>query len=94
MADLKNIERFIRENRDKFGVDHPPDNHMEKFLFRLNCRFRDIINIVPYLIRAAIFTILIFIGSIMIWNNYMRKDRHEITLGNKISLIINRIKSH
>lgn len=86
-----NIEKFIRENKDKFGVYHPPDNHMEKFLFKLNYRLRNIISIVPYLIKVAIVTIIIFASSIIVWNNYIRKDRREITLRNKISLVIDKI---
>jgi hypothetical protein len=87
------IEKFIRENKDKFGVYRLPDNHLEKFLFKLNYRLRHIISIVPYLIRVAIATIIIFLASILIWNNYIRKDRHEVTLRNKISLVIHKITS-
>lgn len=85
------IENFIRENKDKFEVYRPPDRHLDKFLLKLNYRLRHLISIVPYLIRVAVATVLIFTASIMIWNNYIRKDRHEITLGNKITLIISKI---
>ena len=88
------IESFIRENKDKFGVCHPPDSHLEKFFLKINLRIRHMVNIVPYLIRVAAATIIIFIASVLIWNNYIRKDRHEVTLGNKISLVINKITSH
>ena len=84
-----NIEKFIRENRDAFRDDLPADDHMEKFLVKLNTKIKQLISIVPYLIRVAIATVLIFTASIMIWNNYIRKDRHDITLKNKISLVIN-----
>jgi hypothetical protein len=86
-----NIEIFIRENKDKFGIYRPPDSHLEKFLFKLNYRLRHIISIVPYLIRVSIATIIIFLASILIWNNYIRKDRNEVTLRNKISLVIHKI---
>jgi hypothetical protein len=88
------IEKFIRENKDKFGVYHPPDSHLEKFLLKLNYRIKEIISIVPYLIRVAVATVLIFVVSIIVWNNYIRKDRHEITLGNKITILINKIAHH
>lgn len=88
-----NIEKFIRENREIFSGSQPPDNHIEKFLFKLNRRIRNIISIAPHLIKVAIATVIIFSASILVWNNYIRKDRHEITLMNKISLIINKIKS-
>lgn len=92
MINNENIEKFIRENKDKFGVDPPHDNHMEKFLVKLNNKIRDLISIVPYLIRVAIVTILIFIGSIIVWNNFIRKDRNEITLMNKISSVFERTR--
>jgi hypothetical protein len=90
--DEDNIEVFIRENKDKFVVYQPPDNHMERFLLKLSLGIKHIINIVPYLIRVAIVTVIISGTSIFIWNNYIRKDRHEITLRNKISAVINKIQ--
>jgi hypothetical protein len=80
------IEKFIRENRDEFGNYAPPGNHMEKFLSKLNARLRHYISIVPYLLRVATVTILIFLASVMVWNNFIRKDRNAISLKDKISL--------
>jgi hypothetical protein len=80
------IEKFIRENRDEFGTQAPPDNHMEKFLFKLNARLKHYISIVPYLIKVGFATILIFLASVMVWNNFIRKDRNAISLKDKISL--------
>jgi len=86
----KNIENFIRKNKDIFGDYRLPDNHLERFMYKLNNRIRNIISIVPYLIKVTIATIIIFAASIIIWNNYIRKDRHDITLRNKISLIVSK----
>jgi hypothetical protein len=83
----KSIEKLIIENRDKFCVD-PEETHMDKFLFKLNYRIRHFISIVPYLVKVAVATALIFAGSVIIWNNYIRKDRHEIRLQDKISTIV------
>lgn len=94
MFNEDSIETFIRRNKDKFGVYRPPDGHMEKFLFKIKYRIRYIISIVPYLIRLGIASILIFIASIIIWNNYIRKDRNELTLKNKITLVINKLSGH
>jgi hypothetical protein len=90
----KNIENFIRKNKDIFSEYRLPDNHLERFMYKLNSRIRNIISIVPYLIKVTIATIIIFAASIIIWNNYIRKDRHDITLRNKISLIVNKKSSH
>lgn len=80
------IEKFIRENRDKFGNYVPPENHLEKFFHKLNARIRHYISIVPYLIKVAVATTLIFIASVAVWNNFIRKDRNAISLRDKISL--------
>ena len=88
------IESFIRENKEKFEAEGPPENHMDRFLLKLNQRIRHIINIVPYLVKVAVATVLIFAVSIIGWNNFIRKDRHEISLKNKTSIVINRITKH
>jgi hypothetical protein len=88
------IEKFIRENKNKFGVYRPPDSHLDRFLLKLNYRISELISIVPYLFRVAVATLLIFIASIIVWNSYIRKDRHEISLRNKITLVINKITHH
>jgi hypothetical protein len=94
MLDGDSIEDFIRENKEKFDVYRPPENHLEKFLMRLNYSIRHIMSITPYLLRLGIATILIFAASILVWNNFIRKDRNEISLKNKISVVINRIKTY
>jgi hypothetical protein len=93
MLNENNIEIFIRENRDKFGVSLPPDHHKDKFLYKLQSRLKHIINIIPYLTRVALVTIFVFAASIIVWNNYVRKDRHEISLKSKVSLVIDKIKA-
>lgn len=93
MTNNDNIEKFIRKNRYKFNREHPPDNHMDKFLSKLNYRIRHIISIVPHLFKVALVTVFVFTASIIFWNNYMRKDRHEVTLRNKISTVIRKTYS-
>ena len=82
------IEQFILDNRDKFPSCNLPDRHEDKFLRKLAERFKKIISIVPYLIRVAAATVIIFILSIWSWNLWIRKDRNEVTLKQKIENII------
>jgi len=88
-----NIEEFIRKNKDKIGVYHPPESHFERFLLKMNFEIKHIISIVPYIIRVAFATIIIFTASIIIWNNFIRKDRDEVTLRNKITSITSKVKT-
>jgi len=81
------LEKFIRENRDRFDQYHLVGSHESKFMLKLARRFKKIISIVPYLVRVAIATIIIFAVSIWTWNEYIRKDRHEVTLKQKIENI-------
>lgn len=91
MLNMDSIENYIREHKDEFDVYRPPESHLDRFLFKINYRIRYMISIVPHLIRVAIATIIIFAASIIVWNNYIRRDRAEITLKNKVTLVINRI---
>jgi hypothetical protein len=89
--DPKTIEQLIAENRDKFCVD-PEINHMDRFLSKLDARIRHFISIVPYLVRVVVATTVIFVASVVVWNNYIRKDRNEISLGNKISNVVSSLR--
>ena len=87
------LEEFIRKNKDELSDCQPSDRHLENFLYKFNLRIRHFISIVPYLIKVVVVTIIIFSASIIVWNNYLRKDRNQITLKDKITLTINRLKS-
>lgn len=84
----KNIEDFIRDHKDEFNTQFVDERHEDKFLVKLSRRFKKIISIVPYLIRVFIVAIIVFTASIYVWNSYLRKDRHEITLKQKIENIV------
>jgi hypothetical protein len=84
----ENIEQFIQDNKEKFDKYCPEPNHEQHFLIKLYNKFKIIISIIPYLIRVFIVTIIIFILSIWVWNSWIRKDRHEVTLKQKIENII------
>jgi hypothetical protein len=85
---INELEELIRKNRDKFDDANPSDNHDETFLSKLTASIRHLVSIVPYLIKVFVITIIVFIFSVIIWNNYIRKDRYEITLKEKIINII------
>lgn len=82
-----NIEKFIRDNKEKFDKCDPSLYHSDHFLLKLHKKFKKLISIVPYLVKVFVFGTMIAILSIWIWNSYIRKDRHEITLKQKIENI-------
>lgn len=86
----KTLERIIEENREKFLVD-PDNHHMDRFMVKLSMRIRHFISIVPYLVKVAVVTLLIFALSIFAWNNFIRKDPHYLIIRYKTINIINKI---
>lgn len=85
------MEKLIRENRDKFTVYNPPENHKKRFLLRLNLRIRHVISIVPHLTKVFIITLLIFVASLFVWNNYIRWDRDYVPLKFKLYGLIDNV---
>jgi hypothetical protein len=74
------LEKFIRDNKDKFDVYQPEPNHDQHFLNRLINKFKEVINIVPYLVKVGITTILIFILSFLLWRTYICPPLSRISL--------------
>jgi hypothetical protein len=56
---------------------------------KLKLRVKSIIDITPYLIKVAIITLILFIASALIWNNFIRKDKNKPIYEN----IVNQFKS-
>jgi len=64
----KELEEFIMKNKNEFNVYRPSKNHDKRFLALLMIKLRRaFINITPYLIGAAIATILLWVFTIAIW---------------------------
>ena len=74
------LEKFIRDNKDKFDIYQPEPNHNQHFLNKLINRFKEVINIVPYLAKVGIATILIFIISFLVWRTYICPPLTHISL--------------
>ncbi|HLN20311.1 MAG TPA: hypothetical protein VK213_04425 [Bacteroidales bacterium] len=88
---MKNHEiiEFIRKNKDEINLYDPGKDHSERFLLKMQSRLHRFISIVPYLIRVAVATVLIFAASIMIFNNYIRKLPIIMRVEEKISVVFN-----
>ena len=75
---MKNIEDIIRNNRDLFEDAEPPKGHFERFNARLEMKFQTSglkRSIVPYLLKAAVVTLLVTLSSLWIWDNFLSKDK-------------------
>ena len=74
------LEKFIRDNKDRFNIYEPESNHNQHFLKKLVNKFKEVINIVPYLVKVGLATILIFILSFLIWRTFICPPLTRISL--------------
>jgi hypothetical protein len=80
---MKTIEDIIRENKDFFEAE-PSNGHLERFSKKLEQRFRIEApkrSIVPYLLRAAVVTLLVTLSSLWVWDNFLSPSSRRMTLG-------------
>jgi hypothetical protein len=81
---MKTLEDIISSNKDFFEDAEPSKGHLEKFnkklelLRRKNAPKR---SIVPYLLKAAVVTLLVTLSSLYTWDHFIRKDNNRMTLG-------------
>ena len=81
---MKNIEDLIRNNKDFFKEADPSEGHLDRFNRKLEMRFPVSTvrrSIVPYLLKAAVVTLLITLSSLWTWDHFIRTDRNRMTLG-------------
>jgi len=53
------------------NIYEPEADHDQHFLKKLITKFKEVIDIVPYLVKVGLATILIFILSFLIWRTYI-----------------------
>jgi hypothetical protein len=83
LSAMKTIEDIIRNNRDLFEDKEPSDGHFDRFSVKLeirsNARVRR--SIVPYLLKAAVVTLLVTLSSLWTWDHFIRTGSSRMTLG-------------
>jgi hypothetical protein len=81
---MKTIEEIIRNNKEFFEEAEPSKGHFERFNRKLEVRFQTTSikrSIVPYLLRAAVVTLLVTLSSLWTWDHFIRPGRSKMTLG-------------
>ena len=81
---MRTIDDIIRSNKDFFEDREPSEGHMERFNRMLEMRFHAGAvkrSIVPYLLKAAVVTLLVTLSSLWTWDHFIRSDRNRMTLG-------------
>jgi hypothetical protein len=84
LSGMKTIEDIINSNKDLFEDAEPSGGHLERFnkkldlLSKKNAPKR---SIVPYLLRAAVVTLLVTLSSLYTWDHFIRPQNNRMTLG-------------
>jgi len=81
---MKNIEEIIRSNRHVLDNSEPEAGHFERFSVKLELRRQARTvkrSIVPYLLRAAVVTLLVTLSSLWTWDHFIRPESTRMTLG-------------
>jgi len=81
---MKNIEDIIRDNRDLFEEAEPSEGHFERFSRKLEIQFSSggvKRSIVPYLLKAAVITLLVTLSSLWTWEHYLSPKNSRMKLG-------------
>jgi hypothetical protein len=81
---MKTIEEIVRSNKDFFEDAEPSIGHFERFNRKLEIRFQVSApkrSIVPYLLRAAVVTLLVTLSSLWTWDHFIRPGSSRMTLG-------------
>ena len=80
---MKNIEEIISKNREFFDSAEPSDGHFERFRQKLEMRFHRFgvkRSIVPYLLKAAVVTVLVTLSSLWVWEHFLRPGSSRMSL--------------
>lgn len=81
---MKTIEEVVRSSRNFWDDQEPENGHFERFSVKLELRRQARIpkrSIVPYLLRAAVVTLLVTLSSLWTWDHFIRTDSKRMTLG-------------
>ncbi len=81
---MATIEEIIRKNKDFFEDAEPSSGHFDAFNRKLEIRFMKTApkrSIVPYLLKAAVVTLLVTLSSLYTWDHFIRPESSRMTLG-------------
>lgn len=74
---MNTLEEIVRKNRGEFDDREPSDGHLERFSFKLATRLhagKAKRSIVPYLLKAAVVTLLVTLSSLWTFDHFIRPN--------------------
>jgi hypothetical protein len=72
---MNTIEEIIKKGRGEFDDREPSDGHFERFSFKLSVRLHAGVSkrsIMPYLLKAAVVTLLVTLSSLWTYDHFIR----------------------
>ncbi|HAM10142.1 MAG: hypothetical protein A2X05_18535 [Bacteroidetes bacterium GWE2_41_25] len=81
---MKTIDDIMRGTRDIWDDREPEAGHFERFSVKLELRRQARTvkrSIVPYLLRAAVVTLLVTLSSLWTWDHFIRPENSRMRLG-------------
>ena len=81
---METIKEAFRNSKNFWDDQEPEEGHFERFSVKLELRrqARSVKrSIVPYLLRAAVVTLLVTLSSLWTWDHFIRPDSRRMTLG-------------
>ena len=80
---MKTLEEIIKSNKEVFNSEEPSDGHFERFSVKLELKKeaqKPRRKIIPYLLRAAVVTLLVTLSSLWAWDHFIKQDIKLMTL--------------
>lgn len=81
---MKTLEEIIKSDREIWNSAEPSEGHFERFSTKLELRRMKAKNapknIAPYLLRAAVVTLLVTLSSLWTWDNFIKPNSQKMTL--------------
>ncbi|MDX9729163.1 MAG: hypothetical protein RBT50_07845 [Bacteroidales bacterium] len=74
---MNRLEEIFKNNRGEFDDREPSDGHFERFSFKLATRLhagRAKRSILPYLLKAAVVTLLVTLSSLWTFDHFVRPN--------------------
>jgi hypothetical protein len=72
---MNRLEEIIKRGRSEFDDREPSDGHFERFSFKLATRLHTVKtkrSIIPYLLKAAVVTLLVTLSSLWTFDHFIR----------------------
>jgi hypothetical protein len=85
---MNTLEEIIRKGKGEFDDREPSDGHFERFSFKLATRLhagKSKKSILPYLLKAAVVTLLVTLSSLWTYDHFIRPEMKKTMTLSEVS---------